>query len=386
MKLTCTQDNFKRAILSSERMVSKQTTLPILNTILFEAEKGILKLSATNLEMGIQIKIGAKVDQEGKVAVPAKLISSFSSNLPEGESVSLEVVGENLKIKSGRTKASIKTMSPSDFPLIPQKSAETLLEIDAEKLREIIGRVTISIAHGETRPELGGVNVIFTKENICFASTDSFRLTECSLKITDKNRVNQEAYGAFMEKMGSVIIPASTLLEVGRIISNNPLETVKVTLEEGQIFFEIGGMKIVSRLINGKYPEYKHIMPQKFKTTIIGDRSQIQNAVKMASVFASGKASEITLKIDPQAKKISVGAMSAEAGENATDLDFEALGEIQEIIFNSKYLLDGINMIQTRNIAILSNSETSPVAAKEVDENTKEILDGYTYIVMPIKN
>jgi len=127
-------------------------------------------------------------------------------------------------------------------------------------------------------------------------------------------------------------------------------------------------------------------MPTNFKTTIIGDKAQIQNAIKMASLFAPGKSSDITLKINQETKNVSIGARSAEAGENATEIDFESLGESQEIIFNSKYLLDGINMIDTPRVALLANSETSPVAIKEVDESTKEVLEGYTYIVMPIKN
>ncbi|NTU67091.1 MAG: DNA polymerase III subunit beta [Candidatus Moranbacteria bacterium] len=386
MKLICTQDNLKKAISSSERMVSKQNTLPILNAILFEADKGSLRLSATNLEMGIQIKIGAKVEKEGKIAVPAKLISNFSANLPEGESVSLELDEQNLKIKSGRTQATIKSFLAGDFPLIPKKTTESLFEINTDNFKKIINRIIVSVAHGEARQELSGVNIIFNKEDICFASTDSFRLTEYSFKLSDKNNINKDSYNAFIDKNVSIIIPAATLIEMGRIISNNLSDIIKVTLEEGQIFFEIGGARIVSRLINGKYPEYKHIMPTNFKTTIIGDKAQIQNAIKMASLFAPGKSSDITLKINQETGNVSIGARSAEAGENATEIDFEALGESQEIIFNSKYLLDGINMIESSKVALLANSETAPVAIKEVDQNTNNILEGYTYIVMPIKN
>lgn len=386
MKLICTQDNLKKAISSSERMVSKQNTLPILNTILFEADKGSLRLSATNLEMGIQVKIGAKVEKEGKIAVPAKLISSFAANLPEGENVSLELDEQNLKLKSGRTQAVIKSFLSSDFPLIPKKVTENLFEINVDDFKKIINRIIVSVAHGEARQELSGVNIIFNKDNICFASTDSFRLTEYSFNLSEKNNMNKENYDAFIDKNISIIIPAATLIEVGRIISNNLSDMVKIALEDGQVFFEIGGARVVSRLINGKYPEYKHIMPTSFKTTIIGDKAQIQNAIKMASLFAPGKSSDITLKINQEAKNISIGARSAEAGENATELDFESLGESQEIIFNSKYLLDGINMIDTSRVALLANSETSPVAIKEVNESTKDILEGYTYIVMPIKN
>ncbi|MFZ2835020.1 MAG: hypothetical protein WAZ64_03205, partial [Candidatus Moraniibacteriota bacterium] len=145
-------------------------------------------------------------------------------------------------------------------------------------------------------------------------------------------------------------------------------------------------MKIVSRLINGKYPEYKHIMPETYKTTIIGEKRVLQNALKMASVFANNKSSEVVLKIDSQAGNIFINTKSAEVGENSTEIKFEAQGESQEVVFNLKYLLDGINAITTTNLALMANSDASPVALKEVAEKNKEVLVGFTYIVMPIKN
>jgi DNA polymerase III subunit beta len=143
---------------------------------------------------------------------------------------------------------------------------------------------------------------------------------------------------------------------------------------------------VVSRLINGKYPEYKHIMPKDYKTRTVLDKNIFQNAVKMASIFASGKSSEISIKIDAQSKKIFIGAKSAETGENSTELKFDIMGPSQEVIFNSRYLLDGINSILTSKVALLLNSESTPAALKEIDEQTGEVLDDFTYIVMPIKN
>lgn len=385
MKTICTRDNFKRIVLQAERMVSKQNTLPILNTILFEAEKGWLKLSATNLEMGIVSKAGAKTEKEGRIAVPARLISNFSSNISDGDNVEIDLVDQDLNISCGRTKATIKSFIAADFPLIPKRSSDNMISFPVDELKRIISRTAVSVSHGEARQELGGINVVFEPEKIRFASTDSFRLTECVFDLPTDSIIDKETYGVFSEKVGNVIIPANTLMEIGRILSNADADKVQVAVEESQIFFEIGGSRVVSRLINGKYPEYKHIMPGVFKTTIAGGKDQLQGAVKMASLFSSGKTSEISLKIDQENGKSFISAKSAESGENSTELDFEVSGESQEIIFNSKYLLDGISMAGTEKVAIQSNSETSPVAIKEVDEKGKP-KDGYTYIVMPIRN
>jgi len=384
MKLICTQENLKKAIYNSERVVSKQTTLPILNNILFETDKSGLRLSATNLEIGVQVKIGAKVEKEGSITIPAKLISNFSNNLSTGESVSLEVNDQTLKIKSGRVRAVIKGMSANDFPLIPKRNTEFFLTIPATKMKVVLGKVLNSVAFSEARPELTGINIILGEEELRFASTDSFRLSECILK---KEEISvTEDYFSFISRVSSIIIPATTLLELNRIISNEVEGEVKISIEESQIFFEVDDTVLVSRLINGKYPEYKHIMPESYATRIVGEKSMFQNAVKMASVFASTKSSEISLRIDSEPKKILIGASSVETGENSTELNFDVAGPDQEVVFNSKYLIDGINSVTTSKAAMLLNSPTTPVAIREIDEKTGEVLENYTYIVMPIKN
>jgi DNA polymerase-3 subunit beta len=385
MKLICTQDNFKKAITNSERIVSRQTTLPILNNILLETNKNYLKITATNLEIGIEVKLGAKVEKEGKITIPAKLLGSFSANLVDGENIELEVVDQSLKIKNKTTKASIKGFSAEDFPLIPQKSTDFILKITTAQLRDIFAKILISVAHNEARQELTGVNMVFSEKELFFASTDGFRLSEYILKLSEGN-INKEKYGEFREKTRNIIIPINTLLELNRIISNNIEGDVVIFIEEGQIFFEVGEIKLVSRLINGKYPEYKHIMPGSYKTTIIGDKKVLQNALKIAGVFASNKANEVVLKINTGGNEVLIDTKSAEVGENSTQINFEAQGESQEIVFNLKYLSEGINVVATNNLVLSANSDSSPVAIHEFDDKTKKTLTDFTYIIMPIKN
>ena len=387
MKLICTGENFKKAIINSERIVSKQNSLPILNNILLEATKSYLKVVATNLEIGIEIKIGAKIEQEGKITIPARLLGNFSTNLVDGENIELEKSGDSLKIKSGLTKANIKGFSAEDFPLIPQKSTEAVLGVSSGRLRDIFAKILISVAHNDARQELAGINMVFDEKFIFFASTDGFRLSEYVLAITDCE-CDLVRYQGFREKTKNIIIPASTIVELNRIISGNLDEksVVQIFIEEGQIFFEVDGIKIVSRLINGKYPEYKHIMPESYKTTILGEKKILQNALKIAGVFVNSKSSEVVLKIDETAKNIYLDTKSAEVGENSTEIKFEVQGASQEVVFNLKYLLEGINAITSNKLALLANSDASPVALREVASEKGELATGFTYIVMPIKN
>jgi len=385
MKLICTQDNLKKAIYNCERIVAKKNTLPILNNILFKTEKGSLSLFATNLEIGISVKIGAKIEKEGEITIPARLISNFATNLPSGENIILETKDDKLKIKSGLNKAIIKGVSANDFPLIPTKKGDNLLKLPSLLFKKAFLKIIPAVAFNETRQELTGINVTFKKEEIFLAATDSFRLAEYRLKINKKN-INQEEYAAFINKKEKIIIPSETLIELNRIIPIDTESQIKIAIEENQIFFEIDNVKIVSRLINGKYPEYKHIIPKDYKTKILGEQNLIQSAVKMASLFTAGGNSEITLKINQESKKIFILSKSSETGENTTELNFSNTGPSQEVILNAKYFLDGINVVSSLQVAVLLNSESTPVAIKEIDEKTGQILDDFIYIIMPIKN
>jgi len=388
MKAICTRENFKAAIFNSERVVSKQATLPILNNILFETEKGGLRLSATNLEMGVEVRLGAKVEKEGKITIPAKLISNFINNLPmKGleDNIFLESTEQGIKITSGPTRAMIKGLSANDFPLIPKKNTKPALKISAKKLKETIAQLINCVAFNETRQELTGINVILNEKELFFAATDSFRLAEKKIELGEVN-INKDTYPSLINKKKSIIIPANTAIELARIISGEEASLIDITIEDNQIFFDVAGTSLISRLINGKYPEYKHIMPHEFKTRAVIEKEVLQGAVKMASFFSPGKSSEIKLKIDAQKKKAITETISVELGENATESDLEVTGPSQEIIFNSRYFLDGINTISSPKVAILINSNTAPVTLKEVDEKTGKVLEDFTYIVMPIKN
>lgn len=385
MKLICTKENFKKAILNSERIASKQTTLPVLNNLLLEVDKNILKISATNLEIGIISKIGVKTEKAGKITIPAKTISGFVNNLStENENISLETKNQELKISSGPLRATIKGLPADDFPLIPPKKADFLFSVATSTLKNIITKTLPCIAFGEMRQELTGVNIILTEKELFFAATDSFRLSESRLELKKEN-INQEIYSVFIKNINNIIIPANTLVELLRVISGEE-SLVRVTVEDGQIFFEVGDIRIVSRLINGKYPEYKHIIPESFGTKVVLDKGLAQAAVKMANLFTQGKTGEIFLETSMTNKKITIGAKNTEVGENTSEIKSDILGQDQRVVFNPRYLLDGLGSLSTKAIAVLINNETSPVALKEIDEKTGEILDGYIYIVMPIKN
>lgn len=380
MKLTCTLENFKKAIYNTERVIGRQITLPILENILLETEKGMLKIAATNLEIGVSLKIGAKIEGEGKITVPAKLVSNFVNNLPGDGNVALEEKNQTLNIKCGKFQAKIKGLGAQDFPIIPETEGESLFSVPAQELKEALPKLLGSVSVDNARIELNGINVLLFEKEINLAATDSFRLGEAIIPIKPEKADN---YAIFISKTNSIIIPANTLSEVLRSISLETKE-IKVSVEENQVFFQADNVRIVSRLINGKYPEYKQIIPQKITTQILADKDELLRAVKIASFFTGSKGGEVNLAIDSEKGKILIKAESEEKGENETELEAEINGPKQEIVFNPRYVLDAINSVATPKIGILVNTPSTPVVFRMV-KGEKEPIGKFTYIVMPIK-
>jgi DNA polymerase III subunit beta len=378
MKLICTQDNFKKAINNTERVVGKQITLPILENILLETDQGMLRVSATNLEIGVVLKVGAKIEKEGKITIPARLIGNFVANLPSHDTVNLEVKDSTLKITSGDYQAQIKGMGAQEFPIIPESEGDFIFSITTTNFKNAVSRLLPCASVDNSRPELTGVNMLFFEKEIHIAATDSFRLAEAIITI-DK----EKNYDIFIAKTQSVIIPSQTLVEVLRIADDEE-QKIKIAIEEGQIFFQIGGVRIVSRLINGKYPEYKHIIPQKFTTQVLIPKEEFARSVKIASVFTNSKSGEVSITV--QSKKVVVESRSVEAGENKTELTAQVNGPEQKIVFNPRYILDGINSVSTNSLDLFLNSGSSPAVIRMVDEKTIKPVENFTYVVMPIKN
>jgi DNA polymerase-3 subunit beta len=382
MKLTCTQENFKKAIYSTERVVGKQITLPILENILLETDGGMLKISATNLEIGVFLKIGAKIEEEGKITVPARLLSNFVNNLPSVSTVSLSVVYQTLHIESGSSKAQIKGLQATDFPIIPEMEGEFLFSLPAQEMKDAIPRLMSCVSLDSTRPELTGLNVVLDKLEVRLAATDSFRLAEAVVTLI---KDNAQAYDLFMEKTTSIIVPLNTISEVFRVI-NPETQNIKIGIEESQIFFQIDNVRIVSRLINGKYPPYQQIIPETFTTRVLLSKEDVLRAVKIAGIFTHSKAGEVKFTINTEGKEVYVQSKAEEVGENKTILNAEIEGPAQEVLFNPRYMVDGLQAISTPYLVLLMNSGSSPAVLRMVQGEKKEEMLNYTYIIMPIKN
>ncbi|MDP2837927.1 MAG: DNA polymerase III subunit beta [Candidatus Moranbacteria bacterium] len=381
MKVTCTQENFARALSYLERVVGKQTTLPILSNFLLETEKGRLKISATNLEIGVIVFIGAKIEKEGRITVPAKILSNFIYNLPGGDILNLEENHQHLKVVSTNYQIRIKGMDGKDFPIIPQYTKEYQYIFPAQEVKNALSRLLFCVSVNEARLELTGVCLSFGTATLHMAATDSFRLAEEILSLEKQKIQPQE----FPSEQQSLIVPSGVLHEILRVITPESVE-IKMSLEENQLFFEVDGVEIISRVINGKYPDYRQIIPKNFSLQVIFEKQALQRAVKMAGALSLYSSGEIALVFDSEHKTCTFLSQSHEIGENKTVLPVEyKQGETPlTMVFNPRYILEGINALSSEKILFCANSGATPAALRMVDENMASD-ERYLYIMMPIR-
>jgi len=367
MDIICLQENLKQALNITEKIIGRNLTLPILNNLLLSIEGNKLKISSTNLEIGINSWVIGKVQDKGSITVPARLLADFINNLPN-EKIELKSKDKQLEIRCKKFKATLKGLPADDFPIIPKINNEPLVKIKGSFLKNGFSQVVDMASLSESRPEISGVYMKFDKGLIRLAATDSFRLAEKNIDISDNSQDLKSC---------SIIIPQRTVQEINRILGEEETE-VSIILSGNQVLFDLGSTQVVSRLIEGQYPDYQQIIPNNFKTQVIVNRSELINNIKVASLF-SGKINDIKVAIKEKTSSLDILSKDADIGENKSKLDVKVEGDDVDIIFNHKYVLDGLNNIFSDKVIIGLNDGSKPVVIRPVGDNS------YTYVVMPIK-
>lgn len=374
MKVSCLQENLKRGLAIVGHAVAGKSTLPVLSNILIATDEGRLKLAATNLEIGITCWIGAKIEEEGAVTVPAKLLSDVVGGLPNDRiDMQLDERSQTLHLRCARFEANIKGIEADEFPTIPTVADRTpTVSFPPDLLREAVDQVAFAAATDDTRPVLTGVLLRLRDNLATLAAADGFRLSVRTVKLP-------EPVSAPMD----VIVPARALQELARIVGENegPVE-VTVTPSGGQILFHTETTDLVSRLIDGKFPDFERIIPGGFSTRTVLDTAELLKAVKLASYFASASANIVKLTFESGGElgpgRLTISANAAEVGDNKSALDGMIAGDGGQIALNVKFLAEALNAVSTPQIAIETQSPQSPGVFKPVGG------DGYVHIVMPM--
>ena len=373
MKVEILKENFKNGLQITERAAGKNLSLPILDKVLISAEENFLSLSSTDLETAVKIWILTKIIKKGKVVVPVKFLSSFVSLLPN-EKITLEEKNQGLYVECKSFKNQIRGFNPEEFPLIPEFDNLEYLEIDNKKLCEGLSQIVDIASPSQSRPEISGIYFSFSKNSIKIVATDSFRLAEKNISLEKP-----------VKKDVSFILPQKPAREIINILDEKEGK-LKIYFLPNQTMFEFGmqeaphpQVQIISRLIEGEYPNYEEIIPKKFKTHIIFKRDEFLSQVKAASLF-SGKINEIKIKADIQNKEVQISAQDPDIGQSQSSISAKIEGDPMEASFNHKFLADGLLNIKSSEIIFDLSKEEGPCVLKPVGDTS------YIYVVMPIKS
>lgn len=373
MKVTCLQENLARGLSIVGRAVSTRSSLPVLANVLITTDDNRLKLSATNLEIVITCWLGAKVEEEGAVTVPARTLIDLVNNLPpEQIDLALDEQTQTLHVACVRTESNIKGIDHQEFPLIPEPDSENRIKIESPVLKEMISQVAFAAAGDDTRPTLTGILTRINEDTITMAATDGFRLS-----VREGNIVGHA------EAPVELVIPARALNEVARIIGDD-MEHVYISTPEGrnQVIFDMESVVVVSQLIDGKFPDFTAVLPKKHLTRTVISTSEFVKACKRADIFAREASHTARVRIEP-GDEITPGfttitATSTETGDNVAQIDASVDGEAVEIAFNVKYMIEVLNVMSTPQVAIETTSAMEPGVIKPVGD-TK-----FTHVIMPM--
>jgi DNA polymerase III subunit beta len=391
MKVSCLQENLAKGLSIVGRAVAARSTLPVLGNILLATDNGQLKLAATNLEIGITHWIGAKVESEGAITVPARQLTDYVNSLPPDRiDIELNERTQTLHMKCARYDANIKGVEASEFPIIPTVGDETKISVEPDVLREMIEQAAFSAATDDSRPVLTGIFAKFDKSpdpskgnSMTFAAADGFRLS-----------VRNAVLNSTLDAPITVIIPARALVEVSRITGDQEeLVQIAVTENRSQIMFHLASTDVVSQLLDGNFPDYNQILPKAYATRTVVNTSDLQSAVRAAAVFARDASNIVRLNIQPVSAlgemsgdgqaaagggKVVVAATSAETGDNVGEIDAQVNGDPVEIAFNARFLGDVLNVLHAPQVLLETNSPASPGVIKPVGR------DDFTHVIMPM--
>ncbi|MCA9325273.1 DNA polymerase III subunit beta [Candidatus Saccharibacteria bacterium] len=363
MKLQVTQENLNRALGAVARVANSRNQLPILSNVLIKTDNNRLSISATNLDIGITQFIGAKISSEGSITVPARLMQDYINSLPSG-TISLELKESKLHISSDQYQSVVNGILADDFPVMPAIQDGKKWSIAAGELKKALQQVTFAASADESRPVLTGVLCKTDAGQLRIAATDSYRLAEKTI-----GKVGEEV---------NLLIPASSMHDLLRILGDTD-EIVSVTHDEQQVLFQVAEVELVTRLLEGNYPDYRKLIPETFQQSATLKRADFVNITKVSSLFARESAGSITLHLNDEKQLLSIHSVASQLGENTSEATAKIIGS-GDITLNSRYLLDGLQAFTDDEITFGFNGKLEPTILRSGDKSR------YVHVVMPLKS
>ena len=369
MELSATQKKLRRGLAIVSRAVGNASTLPILANILFETEKGRLRLSATDLEIGVTTWVGCKVETDGAVTIPARTVVDFVNSITD-ETLAFTTEGEAVKLASATFEAKIPGLAATEYPTIPTLESGSTLSIPIEHFSRSLKGCVAAAALDDARPALAGVALQIHDGQIFFAATDSFRLAEY---VTPLKEETAEV---------SCIIPSRAVHELNRIIGQvEDVSQVMIVVTNNQISFTMGETQLVTRLIEASYPDYRKVIPTNFQSEVVVESTDILNALRVASIFTTAQANNVHLVVDEQT--VQLKSVASSYGQQQSSIPAEVMhhGDDKklDVVFNARYLQDAVNAAAGKKVILKLSGVVTPAVITNPD------LPEYRHIVMPIR-
>jgi len=374
MKVTCLQENLAKGLGIVQRAVASRTTLPITQHILLSTDGGRLKLSATNLELSLSCWIGAKVEEEGAVTLPARFLTPFIDSLPNDRvELALQPRGRQVKITCGRNQATIGGMDAEDFPPIPTVEGDATVRLEPSSLHKALTRVVFAAATDDSRPVLTGVHTKVEDSEVTLAAADGFRLAVYKLTLIEPSATSFE-----------VVVPARALNELNRLLSDQD-GAVEMTLNANRssVLFRLSNVEMVSQLLNqGAFPNYSQLIPQSYATRAVVSVAEFLRVTRISSIFSREGSGIVRVQVTPgedlQPGQLLISARADEVGDNQGEVDAAIDGDAAKIAFNSKYLQDVLAVLDSGQVALETTSPSSPGVIRPVG------TEDYVHVVMPM--
>ena len=375
MKFSILKENLNSALFIVSHITGKNINLPILNNVMIEAKDGNIKLISTNLEVGITHSLRGKIEKEGSFTVDSKVITDYVALLPN-KRVDIEKKENNLVVECENYKTKVRGQAADEYPLIPSVDKNDYYSAQVDEFKKALVQVVFAVSTSETRMELSGVFFNFNNHKLTLAATDSYRLSEKEVNLKNRSGGGQ-----------SIIVPARTLQELIRILSglkengdtSGDNEEIKFYISDNQILFTIKSTELISRLIEGQYPDYKQIIPATAKTTALVNRAELVRAVKASSLFSKTSINDVNLDFPKGKNQVVISSASDQTGESVISLEANSRGEDNGVVINYRYFLDGLNNLDGENVKIEIIDNNTPCLLKPEKEKD------YLYIIMPIK-
>ncbi|MBM4409296.1 MAG: DNA polymerase III subunit beta [Chloroflexi bacterium] len=372
MKVSVMQENLARGLQIVSRAVSSRSTLPVLANVLFRTEDAGLKLTATNLEIGITCWVPGKIDTDGAITVPARLITDLVNSLPSGDKVDLDLQGATmLRIRSSLGETHIKGIDAEDFPAIPTAGDRPTSRIAQGVLRRALEETAFAAATDEARPILTGVLARFEGATVTLAAADNYRIAVKTVPLLDPVEDT------------SIVVPARSLTELSRVLADSDMPVdIVLAPARNQILFHLESIDLVSRLIDGQFPNYQTVLPKGHATRAVMDRDDLLTAVKLAALIAGTSANIVKLQVGGAEGDAGTGltvTANAEVGDNEGRVEASVEGDGTTIAFNARYLTDVLQNVDAEQFALELNGPLSPGVFRPIGD------DQYVHVVMPVR-